>query len=154
MENIGCVIHCMMRWSDSYLCRGLPNIFPMSLHPSLLPLPPSPSLPYMYFCTPIVTQSSTKLSGSGGENWMIPPHHGTLCSSWLCSSILDLDTGCVAAARHLQASSGWQVVACQNLDVSQHHYLNHIFTVEIEICSHDASWPWCWQLQPLFLQER
>jgi hypothetical protein len=103
----------------------------------------SPSVPDMYFRTPIVTQSSTKLSGSGGENWMIPPHHGTLWSSWICSSILDLHTDCIAAVRHLQACGRWQVVACPNLDISRHDSLRHIFTVETEICSHNPSWPCC-----------
>jgi len=73
--------------------RGLPNIYSLSLGPSVLPLyldthPPLSSFPLslylhmpsvsspfsllLYFHTPAVVQFSAKLSGSGGEKWIFP----------------------------------------------------------------------------------
>ena len=53
------------------------------------------------------------------------------------------------------AGGGWRVTyGGRNHDVGRYYSLNHIFSAPTATRSHDASWSWCWQLQPWILQER
>ena len=55
---------------------------------------------------------------------------------------------CVVWGRWRAVYGGW------NHDLTQCHSLNHLFSVATETRSHDASWPWCWQLLHSTPQER
>jgi len=75
--------------------------------------------------------------------------------------VLDPETCWVAGARHREAGSGWRVAGGGRLvvlggryhDIGWYHSLNLIFSAATTMRSHDASWSWCWQLQPWILQK-
>ena len=91
--------------------------------------------------------------------------HLTICSH-VCSCVLGPETCWVAGARHQEAWSWWRVAGgwwcggwlaayvVRNRDIGRYLSLNLILIVATTIKSHHASRSWCWQLQPLILQER
>ena len=90
-----------------------------------------------------------------------PQSHLTTCFH-ICFWVLDPETGWVAGARHQEADGRWweawgsrQVAdgGGWNYDVGSYHCLKLICCLATMMRSHDASWSWCWQLQPSILQE-
>jgi len=91
----------------------------------------------------VARKYTRKMEDTPNLTWLYAPMYAPACS---IQRLAELP----------KPGTGWRVVGGggRKHGVGWHYSLNLIFIVPTATRTYDTSWWWCWQLQPLILQER